>query len=549
VQTRRDHLQAYQFAVGRLATALVTGDTGRGTGPTRRGTLGTYFGVLLVVLLCAGFGVYGLIKPVQKDTWRKPGSIIVEKETGNRYLMVDGTLRPVLIYASALLLTGSSGTVRTVSRDVLSKVAHGGPVGIPDAPDSLPAAGDVLSGGWARCLRPGALGEVLDLAPSHVAKVPAGAQAVLTANGGARYVLFQDVKYPVPDASALIALGLDGGRLLPAPDSWLARVPTGPPLAAPAIPKAGTPAGKVGGQAVKVGQLFRTPADAGGHTYVMLDDGIAPVTATQFALLAARPGAAAVRTVDATSIAASPVSKAGLPTRGLPEVLHAPQARTGNAALCLRQTTKGAGLTQQVVLETGAAGTTTRQVLIPPGHGLLVLDQDQIRAGNHNPQSYLVDEQGVLYPLGDTGAAPALRLSGPSTAMPEDVMALLPRGPVLDAQAAAADVPASALTSAGGTGGGQDSARLPAAVGKASKSSYEQDTEGPAATDIPRTGSAREPAVLDEASPYGPGAGGPGATGAGAAPAVLRTEIRPPAGDTAAVRDGAADGGKGGRRQ
>ncbi|WP_176735781.1 type VII secretion protein EccB, partial [Actinacidiphila rubida] len=370
--------------------------------------------------------------------------------------------------------------------------------------------------------------------------------AVLTTNGGARYVLFQNVKYPVPDASTLIALGLDGGRLLPAPDNWLARVPTGPPLAAPAIPKAGQPAGKVGGQAVKVGQLFRTPADAGGHTYVMLGNGIAHVTATQFALLEARPGAAAARTVDPTSIAASPVSPTGLPARGLPEVLHAPQARTRNAALCLRQTTKGAGLTEQVVLETGEAGTTTRQVLIPPGHGLLVLDQDQIRAGNHNPQSYLVDEQGVLYPLGDTGAAPALRLSGPSTAMPEDVLALLPHGPMLDAQAAAADVPASALTSGKGVGGAQGSAQVtaaPAGQGKASKSSYTQGTGEPTATAALRTGTAQVPAVFDKASPSGQDAGV-----TGAAAAVPGTEIRPPADDTAAVRNGAADGGKGGRR-
>jgi type VII secretion protein EccB len=484
----------------------------------------------------------------------------VEKETGNRYLMVDGTLRPVLNYASALLLTGSSGTVRTVSRSVLSKVAHGGPVGIPRAPDSLPAADDVLSGGWARCLRPGALGEVLDLAPSHESRVPDGAQAVLTANGGARYLLFQDVKYPVPDTSALIALGLDGGQPLPAPDSWLARVPTGPPLAAPTIPRAGSAAGKVNGRPVKVGQLFRTPADAGGHTYVMLDDGIAPVAATQFALLAARPGAAAVRTVDATSIAASPVSPTGLPADGLPEVLHAPQARTGNAALCLRQTAEGAGLTEQIVVETGTAGTTDRKVLIPPGHGLLVLDQDQIRAGSHNPQSYLVDDQGVLYPLGDTGAAPALRLSGPTTAMPEDVMALLPRGPVLDARAAAAAVPASDLPSGSGAAGAQGAGQVPAAPGTATKSSYEQHeqheqhggyeqgTGGPGPTAAPRTGASRVPAVLVRAALYGQGARGCPATAVvqAVATAAPCTESPLRAGGGVAGRGGTADGGKDG---
>ncbi|MFD8820103.1 type VII secretion protein EccB, partial [Streptomyces sp. NPDC059627] len=241
MQTRRDHVQAYQFAVGRLATSLVTGDPGRGTSPTRRGSLGAFFGVLLVVLLCAGSGVYGLISPVRKDTWRQPGSIIVEKETGSRYLLVDGTLRPVLNYASALLLTGSAGTVRTVSGDALAAVPHGSPVGIAGAPDSLPAAADVLSGGWTRCLRPGAPGgEVLDLAPPRRLPAPGSAQTVLTGPESKLYVLWHGVKYPVPAADAtLIALGLDSERRIAAPRDWLARVPTGTALAAPAVPLAG----------------------------------------------------------------------------------------------------------------------------------------------------------------------------------------------------------------------------------------------------------------------------------------------------------------------
>jgi type VII secretion protein EccB len=507
VQTRRDHLQAYQFAVGRMATALVTGSTGRGTAPTRRGTLGTFFGVLLLVAVCAGFGVYGLIRPVQKDSWRKPGSIIVEKETGNRYLMVGGVLRPVLNYASARLLTGTSGTVRTVSHAVLAGVPHGSPVGIPGAPDSLPATADVLSGSWTRCLRPGSLGEVLDLAPAHTVPVPAAAQAVLSAGDGTRYVLFRGVKYPVPQTSALIALGLDGGRPLPATDSWLARVPTGPALTAPAVPHTGRAAGAVASRPVKVGQLFRTPADAGGHTYVMLADGVAPVTATQSALLAARPGTAAVRTVDSSAIAAAPASAAGLPAGGLPDLLHAPQARTGDAALCLRQTTSGTALNEQVVLETGAAGTTTRRVLVPPGHGRLVVDQDRLRTGR-TTRSYLVDDQGVLYPLGD--AVPALRLSGPTTAMPEDVMALLPRGPVLDAAAAAAGVSSTAaqaglVPSTGGReasgttdGTGQAVAQgAPPAHGHAPTTSYAAGAQAPPVAAVYASWSAPGPRAPD----------------------------------------------------
>lgn len=437
MQTRRDHLQAYQFGVGRLATALVTGDPGRGTSPTRRGTLGTVFGVILMVLLCAGFGIFGLLKPVQKGPGPLAGSIIVEKETGTRYLMVNGGLRPVLNYTSALLLTQSSAAVRTVSRTDLDKLPHGPMVGIPGAPDSLPAPAAVLSGGWARCLRPGLpTGELLDLAPGRPVAVPADQQVVLAA-GDARFVLWRGVKYPVPDPSVLIALGLDVGTPLAAPLGWLGSVPTGTTLSASAVPDNGSPAGDIAGHAVRVGQVLRADA-SGGRSYVMLRDGIAPVGATEAALLAARKGAAPTLTLAPSTLAGMPLSATGLPAARLPELLGAPRLETTKTALCLRQTPTDAKLTTTVVLESGPAATAGRTVRIAPGHGLLVINQDQLRSGNNNPQKYLVTDQGTVFPFGDANAPSQLRLSGPATPMPAAVLALLPRGPVLDRAAATA---------------------------------------------------------------------------------------------------------------
>ncbi len=127
MQTRRDHVQAYQFAMGRLASALVSGDPGRGDSPTRRSALGSVFGVGLVVLLCAGYGVYGLISPVAKDDWRKDGTIVLEKDTGNRYVYANGELRPVRNYASALLIAGARTAPETVSATSLAGVPHGTP--------------------------------------------------------------------------------------------------------------------------------------------------------------------------------------------------------------------------------------------------------------------------------------------------------------------------------------------------------------------------------------------------------------------------------------
>ncbi len=71
-----------------------------------------------------------------------PGAVIVEKESGARFVYREQKLHPVLNYASALLIVGAdrSKTV-LVSRRTIDGVPRGLPLGIADAPDSLPASG------------------------------------------------------------------------------------------------------------------------------------------------------------------------------------------------------------------------------------------------------------------------------------------------------------------------------------------------------------------------------------------------------------------------
>ncbi|MFI9274612.1 type VII secretion protein EccB [Kitasatospora sp. NPDC052896] len=441
MQTRRDHVQAYQFAMGRLATALVSGDPGRGESPTGRAALGTFLGAGITALLCTGFGVYGLISPLPSTGWRTPGSIVLEQQTGNRYLYANGELHPVRNQASALLLAGAGTTMQTAGRASLAGTPHGAPVGIPDAPDTVPTARALLSGGWTRCLRPDlSTGESVDFAPQgHTAPVPAGRQALLAGPDGKRYLLFGGTRYPVPSDGTLIALGLDGDQATPAPQSWLAALPEGVPLAATTIAGAGTAAGQVAGAAVTVGQLFTTTTGGTDHHYVMLSDGIAPVSASESALLAAAPGAPAVRQVSATDMAGAPLSTAPSPTGKLPDVRNAPPVTAAGQALCLAQSSDATGVTTRVVLEGGAAATGARAVLLPADGGVYAVDQSQLAAQAPDPRTYLIDDQGTAYPLGDGQAATQLGLAGQArTPLPTELLAELPQGPVLGVAAARA---------------------------------------------------------------------------------------------------------------
>nr|WSX75670.1 type VII secretion protein EccB [Streptomyces sp. NBC_00899] len=427
MQTRRDHVQAYQFAMGRLASALVSGDAGRGESPTRRSALGSVFGAALVVLLCAGFGVYGLIRPAPKSDWRKDGTVVLEEDTGNRYVYVGGVLRPLRNYASALLITGERTAPETLSANALAGIAHGAPVGIPGAPDTVPEASALAAGPWARCLPgpgSGGAGQSLAFGPSTTAlrPLPADRQILVSDPGGTRYLVLRSVKYPVPDRAALIALGLDDQAAFTATADWLGSVPTGAPLAAPPLPGAGTAAGEVAGRAARVGQLFRTSTGGTERHYLLRPDGLVPVSPTAYALLAARPGAPEPRQVEQTDIALAPVSANRAATDRIPDVLGVRPLR--DETVCVEQLPGG-----RRSLTVGRTGPL--RVLLPAGGGVLA-----VPAGGRS--LYLITEQGLKYLIADDDAARALGIGGTSRriSLPPGVLALLPDGPVLSRSAA-----------------------------------------------------------------------------------------------------------------
>ncbi|MER7187679.1 type VII secretion protein EccB [Streptomyces hyaluromycini] len=444
MQTRRDHVQAYQFAMGRLASALVSGDPGRGDSPTRRSALGSVFGVGMAVLLCAGFGVYGLISPAAKDDWRKDGAIVLEEDTGNRYVYANGELRPVRNYASALLIAGERTAPETVAAKSLAGVPHGTPVGIQGAPDTVPTASALATGAWARCLpgqgaqnakKAAGQGQALLFGGSAaaLAALPAGRQVLLTGPGDTRYLLLRGAKYPVPGDSTLIALGLDDQAALPATADWLAAVPTGAALAAPVPAGAGKAAGQVAGQTAKIGQLFRTSTDGTGNTgstvhyYVMRSDGLARVNATEYALLAARPGAPAPRQVGQSDIAVAPVSADDATTGRVPD-LSGVRALAGGT-VCLTEASDGRA---RITVGTPGAGG----IVLPAGGGVLAVP-DNSPAGDRT--EYLITEQGLKYRIADTDAERALGFGDGKRrlALPAGVLALVPDGPALSRAAAA----------------------------------------------------------------------------------------------------------------
>ena len=154
MQSRRDQVQAYFFVVGRLVSGLMQGKPDVLEHPNKRFNGGTFLGLLLAGLLVAIFGIVGLMFPGGNNSWRVPGAVVLEKDSGARYVFLDGQLRPALNLSSALLAAGDAGKLVSVTKSSLTGVPVGTPIGIPGAPDGLPMADRVNTSPWTVCAKP-----------------------------------------------------------------------------------------------------------------------------------------------------------------------------------------------------------------------------------------------------------------------------------------------------------------------------------------------------------------------------------------------------------
>ncbi|TDD65034.1 type VII secretion protein EccB, partial [Actinomadura rubrisoli] len=140
MQTRKDLYQAHRLMTQRVALALLQGRPSAAESPLRRTGVGALCGVMVVVLVAAGFGITGLLFKGGARNLERPGVLIIEKETGATYAYSpeDDRLVPFLNYASARLAMPTPQIQRKlVSSKSLAKYARGPLTGIHGAPESL----------------------------------------------------------------------------------------------------------------------------------------------------------------------------------------------------------------------------------------------------------------------------------------------------------------------------------------------------------------------------------------------------------------------------
>jgi type VII secretion protein EccB len=478
--SRQDQLHSYQFMIQRVVSALVTRETDPARPQLRRTAGTTLAGVLLAAIALAATAGYGLVTGGGATDWRAADTVIVEKETGEKFVWYDETLHPVRNYASALLIVGSTDARRvSVSRRSLDGEPRGEPLGVPDLPDSLPEPGRLRSGPWSLCSttaepRPGGIAgadgpprparSVL-LVGAAAGGAAAGGVAALgaalgdsallvTGPGGDRHLIWQRRRHLVRDAQiVLAALGWSGAEPVPVAGALLNGLPAGPDLGRMVVPFRGQPSAV--GADLSVGQVIVVDSRSGAEQYaVVLRDGVAPITQLQADLvltdprtrdLVGRDGPVALSQAEFAALPQLPpsaVDGAALPAR-------APELAGAAGGVVCAVVPDDAGVASVAVGGTlppfdrmiaTAGRSADRAVLadyvaVPGGAGAVV--ESVAAPGATGGAVSVVTEQGrrfvapgpeVLAMLG-YGSVTAIRL-------PAELVALVPAGPALDPEQA-----------------------------------------------------------------------------------------------------------------
>ncbi|SEG79359.1 type VII secretion protein EccB [Thermomonospora echinospora] len=476
MQSRRDLYQAHRLMMQRVGLALLQGEPDTAESPMKRLSIGAFSGAMVALLIAGVFGIWGLLSPGGAKGLDKPGILIIEKETGTKYIYDANSKKmlPVANYASALLaLQSGKPERRTVSRKSLAKFERGPMIGIPDAPDSLPDPKQLIKGPWSVCVRnaKGATG-----VPQNFTTLVAGrsvggralgeAEALVVQSGGQPWVIWKGRKMKLGLAADQVPTITGGTLAMEVDDTWLNAVQPARDFAAPTIPGLGRPVDWARGRG-RVGQIFRADSGGGGVLwYVLLGDGrLALISDTQAQLLLRNPQTAkaypgeqvAFQEVDVAT-ASTIKSSTQLYDQELPRTL--PRFATWDTTdpLCAvfaagssteASLTIGGTLPPPSGTELGAGaggGTSVDQVVLPPGGAALVGQA----VGNGAVSSLaLVSDQGIRYALPSGEIASKLGFDpSKATPVPSSVLHLIREGPALEPRRAV--TPLQIRTSAGG---------------------------------------------------------------------------------------------------
>jgi type VII secretion protein EccB len=463
--SKRDQLHAYQFLVQRVISALVTRETDPEQPPFRRPVNAAFGGIAIAVIMLAAVGVYGVINPGGNQAWADGKKVVVEEETGTRYVYLDGRLHPVENYTSALLALGDHAETVSVSRDSLAGVPRGPRIGIPDAPDALPGKDGLLQDGWTLCSQPApdltgtvVPTSVLMVGQSARGGLALGDYAVLAdvPETGERYLLLRGYRHLIskPDQLA-VGLALRATPAVRVSPAVIESIPAGRPIAPIPVAQMGQPS-QMGQLDVLAGQLFAVSTSRGVQFYLAEVGQLRPITELQYDIQRAYQATAAAypnqepRALPMGLIEASGApqpsiapAKPGDPPAVRPDFVRAEDASTlcltfadpGVPRMTLSPSMPPVDPMSATPRRTPQGAVLADRVVVPAGRAAVV---EAVPTADTPRGTYLVvTDQGIAHPLASVEVLKVLGYDGVTPVrMPSGLVARVPMGSGLSHEAA-----------------------------------------------------------------------------------------------------------------
>ncbi|WP_199434398.1 type VII secretion protein EccB [Qaidamihabitans albus] len=164
--TTKSQVQAYQFVLRRMQSALVRRDAVMLHDPMRTHSRATLVGVVLSAIAMLGFVIFGFFKPAPTPP---DSGIVIGEQSGSVYVVTENPkkLVPTFNLASARLILmarqqGEGGAAQgggaaevaeasVVPDEQLKDIPRGRLHGIPNGPELLPTEDQRISRDWAVC--------------------------------------------------------------------------------------------------------------------------------------------------------------------------------------------------------------------------------------------------------------------------------------------------------------------------------------------------------------------------------------------------------------
>jgi type VII secretion protein EccB len=476
MQSRGEQVRAYRFVTRRVVSALLSGEPETTDLPMRRLGMALVGSLVVAAIILGGVGAYGLLRPGGGHP--ADNSLIIERETGARYVYIRGTLYPVANFASALLILGTPDpTIQTLSRNSLRGLTRSRQIyGIQGAPDSLPDPHDLSGLPWSVCSAPRSADSTAPatrilVGSQPLGGTPVGDSGLLVVIQGTtnKYLLWHDHALRIVGGVPLAALGMAAATALPVGAALINGTVAGPDLRVPIIDGDGTPSNKtINGQPATIGSVYR---DERGQHYVMLSNGLSTIGEPMADLLLAsgRHDNTISTGVAGSMLTTRKIEPEGFPTE-VPKLVQPTDSRVAVCTVYSRVTDSEvdtsvllyASVPAQLVPSTGetAVVQTNRSVatadfVTVSRQGALVEPVSAPGAAGVGNTVYLVTAGGFRYPLDNAGgdAKAALGYAAVTPVeVPVALVGLIPLGPTLSI-AGAQNLPSSSPSPTGAASG------------------------------------------------------------------------------------------------